>query len=222
MTSGQGTLSASQVTFSAAGTATVGLTSATAGTVQVSVASNGVEVTRATRLTAERRAAGDRLRRPAHLQRDRQRDLHELRPGRERPALRRVRPAGRPTLKVTKVAPKQLKSGAQVRYVITVTNTSRTVARNVVVSDRVPSGMAVPHEHQAPEPARASASSGSVGTLRPGQTRTFTVTLRAPTGLVGSRTNTVVASATRARTVTAAATTRFTRVSQQRIPAVTG
>jgi hypothetical protein len=48
------------------------------------------------------------------------------------------------------------------------------------------------------------------------------VTLRAPTGLVGSRTNTVVASANQARSVTAAATTRFTRVSQQRIPAVTG
>jgi hypothetical protein len=61
-----------------------------------------------------------------------------------------------------------------------------------------------------------------VGDLRPGQSRTVRIVLQAPLGLVGSRTNTVVATAAQARRVTAAATTRFTRVSQQRIPAVTG
>lgn len=221
VTSGQGTLSASQVTFSAAGTATVGLTSATAGTVQVSVASNGVEVTRATRLTASGAPQETSFVVPRTYNGTVSVTFTNCAQGASVRPSGIVRPAGRPTLKVTKVAPKQLKSGAQVRYVITVTNTSRTVARNVVVSDRVPSGMAFLTSTKRPNQLGKRVV-WQVGTLRPGQTRTFTVTLRAPTGLVGSRTNTVVASATRARTVTAAATTRFTRVSQQRIPAVTG
>ena len=126
-----------------------------------------------------------------------------------------------PALKITKKAPKTLKSGSEVPYIITVRNTGKVVARNVVVSDRLPSGLAYLTSSKRPHQVGKSVV-WRVGNLGPGESRTMRIVLQAPVGLLGSRTNTVVATAAAARTVVAAATTRFTRVSQQRIPAVTG
>ena len=100
-------------------------------------------------------------------------------------------------------------------------NTGTVTVRNVVVSDRVPFGLSYRTSSKRPHQVGKSIV-WRIGTLRPGQSRTVRIVLQAAIGLVGSRTNTVVATAAQTRRVTAAATTRFTRVSQQRIPAVTG
>ncbi|HSJ72733.1 MAG TPA: hypothetical protein VK904_00325 [Miltoncostaeaceae bacterium] len=220
VTGGQGTLSASQVTFGADGSATVGLSSVAAGTVQVTVTSNGVELTRAARLPgsgSEPQETGFVVPRTSTA------SVSVAFTSCASPAT--VRPSGRstasPSLKITKRAPKTLKSGSQVPYIITVRNTGKAIARNVIVSDRLPAGMSYLTSTRRPHQAGKRVV-WRVGDLRPGQSRTMMIVLQAPVGLVGSRTNAVVATAAAARTVTAAATTRFTRVSQQRIPAVTG
>ena len=100
-------------------------------------------------------------------------------------------------------------------------NVGRVTARDVVVSDRLPSGLSYRTSSKRPHQV-GTRIVWRVGDLRPGQSKTVRIVLQAPIGLVGSRTNTVVATAAQTRRVTAAATTRFTRVSQQRIPAVTG
>jgi uncharacterized repeat protein (TIGR01451 family) len=213
VTSGQGTLSASQVVFGPAGTATVNLSSASPGTVGVTVTSNGVQLTRAARLPGtglEPQETGFVV---PHT--------YTASVNVTFTACASIRTASTPTLKITKRAPKTLKSGSKIPYIITVTNTSKVIARNVVVSDRMPSGLSYRTSSKRPHQV-GKRIVWRVGNLRPGQSRTVRIVLQAPIGLVGSRTNTVVATAAQAKRVTAAATTRFTRVSQQRTPAVTG
>jgi uncharacterized repeat protein (TIGR01451 family) len=212
-----GTLSASQVTFGDSGTATVALSSTSAGTAQVTVTSNGVQLTRAARLAGtglEPQETGFLVPRSYTA---------SVGVAFTNAATRAsgVTTTAVPRLTVTKRAPKTLKSGSQIPYIITLRNTGRVTARNVVVADRVPSGLSYLTSSKRPHQVGRSII-WRVGDLRPGQSRTMRIVLQAPLGLVGSRTNTVVATAAQARRVTAAVTTRFTRVSQQRIPAVTG
>ena len=222
VTQGQGALSQSQVTFGPAGTAAVTLTSAAAGTVQVTVTSNGSELTRATRLPgtgSEPQDTGFMVPRTYTA---------SVSVGfTSCVAISQVTQptqtkAPAPTLKVTKRAPKVLKSGSRVRYTIRVTNTSRrTVARNVVATDLMPRGMSYRSTSRRPHQL-GNRISWRLGTLRPGQSRNVRVVLQAPVGLAGTRTNVVVVSATGARTVRARATTRFTQVRVQQRPPVTG
>ena len=62
----------------------------------------------------------------------------------------------------------------------------------------------------------------TVGTLRPGQSRTITVHLRAGIRLTGQRTNVATVSATGLRPVSARAVTTFTARQRPVQPAVTG
>jgi uncharacterized repeat protein (TIGR01451 family) len=220
VTGGQGTLSANSVTFGAGGTATVTLSSGAAGTVGVTVTSNGAQLTRAARLAGADAPQETAFVVPQTYQAsvnvtftDCAARASGVRSARSRTPT--------PTLAVTKVAPKTLKSGSQIPYIITVRNTGKVTARNVVVADRVPSGLSYLTSSKRPHQVGRSII-WRVGDLRPGQSRTMRIVLQAPLGLVGSRTNTVVATAAQAKRVTAAATTRLTRVSQRRVPAVTG
>jgi uncharacterized repeat protein (TIGR01451 family) len=214
-----GTLSASQVTFGPSGTATVTLSPAGAGTATVTVTSNGVELTRAARPPTstglEPQETG------FVVPRTHTASVNVAFTNSGTTAASGVKRASAPRLVVIKTAPKTLKSGSQIPYIITVRNVGRVTARDVVVSDRLPSGLSYRTSSKRPHQVGRNMV-WRVGDLRPGQSRTVRIVLQAPLGLVGSRTNTVVATAAQARRVTAAATTRLTRVSQQRIPAVTG
>jgi uncharacterized repeat protein (TIGR01451 family) len=216
VTAGQGTLSRSQVTFGADGTATATLTSASPGTVQVTVTSNGAELSRAARVpgTADVQQTGFLVPRTYTA---------SVSVTFTNCATPTVRPSQilSPTLKVVKTAPKRLSSGSQIPYVITVRNTGRVLARNVVVTDTIPSGLAYLTSSKRPHQL-GNRTVWRLGNLRAGANRTLRIVLQAPVGVVGSRTNRVTVSAAGARTVSAQATTRFTQVSQQRTPAVTG
>jgi uncharacterized repeat protein (TIGR01451 family) len=212
VTSGQGTLSASRVIFGDSGTAAVTLSSASPGTVGVSVTSNGVQLTRAARL------AGSGLE---------PQETGFVVPHTYTASVNvtftdcGVTTASVPRITITKRAPKRLNSGSDVPYVITVRNVSRSMARDVVVTDKMPSGLAYLSSTKRPHQL-GKRMVWRIGNLRAGRSRTLRVVLQAPVGLVGSRTNVVTATASNARTVISRATTRFTRVSQQRVPAVTG
>ena len=214
-----GTLSASQVTFGPSGTATVTLSPAGAGTATVTVTSNGVELTRAARPPTstglEPQETGFVVPRTYAA------SVNVAFTNSGTTSVSGVKKASAPRLVVIKTAPKTLKSGSQIPYIITVRNVGRVTARDVVVSDRLPSGLSYRTSSKRPHQVGRNMV-WRVGDLRPGQSKTVRIVLQAPIGLVGSRTNTVVATAAQTRRVTAAATTRFTRVSQQRIPAVTG
>jgi len=214
-----GTLSATQVTFGPSGTATVTLTSSAAGTASVTVTSNGAELTRAARPPTstglEPQETGFVVPRTFTA------SVNVSFTGSGTTGAAGVRRASAPKLVIIKSAPKTLKSGSQIPYIITVRNTGTATARNVVVTDRLPSGLSYRTSSKRPHQVGRNIV-WRVGNLRAGQSRTMRIVLQAPLGLVGTRTNTVVATAAQARRVTAATTTRFTRVSQQRIPAVTG
>jgi len=126
----------------------------------------------------------------------------------------------RPRLVITKVGPRTARGGQVVRYVIRVTNRGRGVARNVRVSDRIPSGLGVARRNFTS--LRNGTAVWSLGRLAPGQSRTITVSLRAALRLTGSRTNLATASATGLAPVAARAVTTFTPAPRRVQPAVTG
>ncbi|HWH13805.1 MAG TPA: hypothetical protein VNT51_03600 [Miltoncostaeaceae bacterium] len=126
----------------------------------------------------------------------------------------------RARLVITKVGPRTARGGQNVRYVIRVTNRGRGVARNVRVSDRIPSGLAVTRRNYTT--LRNGQAVWSIGTLRPGQSRTITISLRAALRLSGSRTNVAIASATGLQPVSARAVTTFTPAPRRVQPRVTG
>ena len=214
-----GTLSASQVTFGPSGTATVTLSPAGAGTATVTVTSNGVELTRAARPPTSTGPGPQET--GFMVPRTYTASVNVAFTNSGTTSASGVKKASAPRLVVIKTAPKTLKSGSQIPYIITVRNVGRVTARKVVVSDLLPSGLSYRTSSKRPHQVGKRVV-WRVGDLDPGQSKTVRIVLQAPIGLVGSRTNTVVATAAQARRVLAAATTRFTRVSQQRIPAVTG
>ena len=225
--SGQGTLSQSVVTFGPSGTATVGLSSGVAGAVQVMVTQQGAEYTIATRPpgTDLPQTTGFLFPRtytaavtvnftpcPPPVA------VTQVTPPPVRPV---VRPQPRPVLRVTKRAPTTRRAGSRILYRITVRNTSRTAARNVVVRDRLPRSLA--YSRSSKRPAKVGRTvTWNLGTLRPGQRKTLRIWLISPSTLNGNRTNVVTVSATRARTVRATAPTRFRPLAQRILPAVTG
>lgn len=127
----------------------------------------------------------------------------------------------RGSLRLTKTAPARARSGAQVRYTITVRNSSKVAVRNVRLLDRIPGGMSF-----------SRASNGGVlqngrvrwqlGTLRAGQARSVQVWLQANATTTGDRTNEATVSATNVRTMRARVTTVFQAVRRPVRVAVTG
>jgi uncharacterized repeat protein (TIGR01451 family) len=225
VSAGQATLSASQVTFSAAGTASVTLTSAAVGPVTVTASSAGAELTRATRLPgagAEPQETGFLTPRTYTAQVSvtftncAAATTTPTPVTTPKPAVQQT-----PALRVTKTGAKSVLAGRAVPYTIVVRNTSKVIARSVVVTDTLPAGMAYLRSSLRPTSV-GKRIVWRIGNLAPGRSRTLTVWLQAPTGLSGTRTNVVEVSAERARTVRDTATTQFRRVRAQLQPAVTG
>src|SRR5262249_53869790 len=132
--------------------------------------------------------------------------------------------AARTRLRVTKTAPKAALSRERVIYRISVRNTGKVTARNVVLIDRMPRGMAL-----VSKPKGATIRSGgrlrwSLGSLRPGRSASATVVFRTDTGVSGRLCNTATASAGNAPAASAHACTVVARVAQARrvVPRVTG
>lgn len=95
---------------------------------------------------------------------------------------------GRPSLAIEKSGPEVAQLGADVSYTVTVKNNGTAIAKNVVVTDKVPAGLGGPKEIPY-----------NVGDLAPGQSRTITVPLKAAER--GRHCNVAVASSSNAGTV---------------------
>ena len=227
VTSGTATLSASQVTFSAAGTASVTLTSGAVGTATVTVTSVGAELTRATRLPG----AGAEPQETAFLTPKTYTAAVSVAFTNCGPTITPAQPispttpkpsiAQAPSLSVVKAGKASALAGSQVPYTIVVRNTSKVVARSVVVTDTLPAGMAFLRSNPRP----ASFGKQVVWTFKSlgvGKSLTITVWLQAPASISGSRTNLVEVSAKGTKTVRDTAVTRFRRVEAQFQPPVTG
>jgi uncharacterized repeat protein (TIGR01451 family) len=124
-------------------------------------------------------------------------------------------------LAVRKVGPGVASAKRAVTYTITVTNTGRSTAYNVVIRDFIPAGMVL-----ASVPSRGTMAGGSaqwtIGTLAPGASRTVRVSMRSATNTTKSRCNTARASGSNAPAVRATACTRFVQVAGVSTPGVTG
>jgi uncharacterized repeat protein (TIGR01451 family) len=124
-------------------------------------------------------------------------------------------------LRITKTGPARARVLKRFRYTIRVRNSSRVVARNVVMRDTLPRGIV--HLRSIPKAAQAGrVLTVRLGDLKPGQVRTIRVNVRAAGGVRGARTNLAVASADNARRVRDSTRTVFVRPTARIIPAVTG
>jgi uncharacterized repeat protein (TIGR01451 family) len=131
---------------------------------------------------------------------------------------------GRPTrarLSIDKRAPARVTAGQTVRYRITVRNTSRVIARNVVIRDTIPSGMALVARTRGLSVSRGQVA-WRVGNLRPGASRTVVLNLSMPTTATGQRCNVAGARASNAAQVRDRACTKVTPIARRVVPAVTG
>ncbi len=125
------------------------------------------------------------------------------------------------SLRITKRAPARAQAMAKVRYRIRVHNPTRVTVRDIVLRDRIPSGMSF--VDATPD---AVVENGrirwSLGTLRPGASRTVTLWLQASITVEGDRTNVATVSASGVRPVRARVSTFFQAVQRRTRPAVTG
>lgn len=125
------------------------------------------------------------------------------------------------SLRISKTAPARAKALSTVRYRITVRNPTRVTVRNVVLRDRIPSGLSFASASRAGD-VESGRIRWSLGTLRAGASRTVTVSLAASASVRGRRTNVATVSATGVRPVQAQVSTVFRAVQRQARPAVTG
>lgn len=126
------------------------------------------------------------------------------------------------TLGIDKRGPSAARAGQVITYRIKITNTGTVVAQDVVMRDRVPTGMAL-----AAKPAGVQLVKGvaifTVGTLDPGASSTILLKFRIDRPVVGIRTNVATASGSNAREVRDSTRTRIIKVTGRiRIPVVTG
>jgi uncharacterized repeat protein (TIGR01451 family) len=130
------------------------------------------------------------------------------------------------SLRIKKRAPATAKAGANVRYRIRITNPSQVDVTNVVLRDRIPSGMSFVEATRGGEVENGRVV-WELGTLRAGGTRTVSVVLQASITIRGDRSNVATVSATGVKSVRAAVGTLFRaaaqkpRVQQRQVP-VTG
>lgn len=97
-----------------------------------------------------------------------------------------------PRLTVTKSGPARARAGAVVRYAVTVRNTGRAAARGVVLTDLMPGQMTLVRRTRGMALVRG-AMRWSLGTIRPGASRTVRYALRVGQAASGRRCNRAVA-----------------------------
>lgn len=225
VSSGTATLSASQVTFDAAGTASVTLTSGTVGSATVTVTSVGAELTRAVATVTGQQPQSTAFLTPktytAQVSVAFVNCGPTITPNTPTPTTPKPSIAQAPSLSVVKSGQATALAGSQVPYTIVVRNTSKVIARKVVVADTLPPDMAYLRSSLRPVSVGKQIV-WKLGNLAVGKSRTITVWLQAPTSISGSRTNLVQVSAEGTKTVRDTATTRFRRVEAQFQPPVTG
>ncbi len=227
--SGPGTLSASQVTIGDGGSATATLTATGTGTVAIAAATAGDgRLTIITPTDPERRPQPTAVAEPTQLDASAQ-VVFQAAPVTPTPA----GPAGSPTppvvvpvaqtprLAIAKTAPGRSLVLRPVLYRITVRNPGTVIARNVVLRDRIPGGLSFVKASRA-STIRRGTITFRLGNLRPGQSRTVRVYLRANANVRGTRVNTATVSATRVRALRARAATQFRAPVRRIQPAVTG
>ena len=112
------------------------------------------------------------------------------------------------SLRIRKRAPATAKAGANIRYRIRITNPSKVTIRNVVLRDRIPSGMSFVEANRGGEVENGRVV-WELGTLRAGGIRTVTVVLQASLTIRGDRTNVATVSASGVKPVRAAVGTLF-------------
>jgi len=129
--------------------------------------------------------------------------------------------APRTRLQVIKRGPKRARAGSRIRFTIIIRNRTRVVARNVVVTDRLPRGMVLAKRNKG---LRINGRNLSirVGSIGPKRTIRRTVTVNVLRSSRGRRCNVATANASNANRVRARACTRVIRVVRKIAPAVTG
>jgi uncharacterized repeat protein (TIGR01451 family) len=126
-----------------------------------------------------------------------------------------------PRLAIAKTGPLRARALQRLTYTIRVRNPGRAVARNVVVTDLLPSGLIfVKASRKATVKGRTITI--PMGNLQPRQARTVKVTVRATATVRGRKVNLAVARATNVRPVRDTAPTVFTPLVRRVVPAVTG
>lgn len=207
VTSGPGSLSSSSVTVGSDGKASVELTASSGGTT-VSATAKGdgtlIEINPVDGSQNTAISAASQLTAKVTLS-----------------AATTVVTQARGSLSITKTAPARAKAMSKVRYRITVRNSSKTNVRNVLLRDRIPSGLSF---------VRASGGGAlqdgriewTLGTLRPGAARSVSVWMQASGSVRGNRINVATVSATGVALVRAQVSTLFQAQKRRIRVAVTG
>jgi uncharacterized repeat protein (TIGR01451 family) len=219
VTSGSGALSATSVTLNAGGTGTVTLTQSGPGTTVVSASTAGDgSLVNVNPTDPERRPQPTAAATPSTLSAS-QSVTFTTTQSTPTPVVPLTPTA--PKLALTKTAPARAKVLTRVRYTITVRNTGKVAAKNVVVKDRLPSGLSFVRSSRV-----GSLSNGVVtyrlGTIAAGKSRTIRVWLLASADVRGTRTNVATVTATNVKRLTARAATIFAPLARRVQPAVTG
>jgi uncharacterized repeat protein (TIGR01451 family) len=126
-----------------------------------------------------------------------------------------------PRLTIVKTGPLRARPLQRFNYTIRVRNPGRAVARNVVVTDRLPSGLVYLRTSRRAT-VKGRVVTVRMGNLRPGQVRTVRITVRAAANVRGRKVNVAVARANNVRPVRDTAPTVFRPLVRRTIPAVTG
>lgn len=126
-----------------------------------------------------------------------------------------------PRLAIVKTGPLRARGLQRLTYAIRVRNRGNGVARNVVVTDVLPTGLSYVRASRKAT-VKGRTVSVAMGNLQPGASRTVKVTVRAAANIRGRRVNVAVARATGVRPVRDTARTVFTPLVRRVIPAVTG
>ncbi len=111
-------------------------------------------------------------------------------------------------LKITKTAPKTVKAGGKVTFTIKVTNVGTVPATNVILRDCVPSGLSLVRRPGNGVTLKNGKLQFPLGTLQPGQSRTFKITYTVDRNVRGFRGCTATVAGVNASPVSAAAQTR--------------
>lgn len=137
------------------------------------------------------------------------------------PSGRTVKPVKRPRLAVEKRAPARATAGQVMPYTITVRNTGRAAARNLVLRDVLPGRVTLVRRAKGAR-IDEGAVSWRVGTLAPGRSRTVRLVVRLDTAAEGQTCNTARATASNAAPAQDRACTAVAPIANRVQPAVTG
>jgi uncharacterized repeat protein (TIGR01451 family) len=213
--SGPATLTRTQVTLDASGSAQVGVSATGSGRIVVGATAPGGILWRAAHLPDQQAPQDQAYLLPTELTAE---ATLTASPAVVPPT---VTPVSRAVLGISKAAPRRATVGTRITYSIRVVNRSAVTARGVVVRDNLPSGLVAVRV-----PSGASIRNGvvtwRVGDMAPRRTVTLRVTLRTLKSVRSTITNTATASASNASRVSARAVTRITPLPSAVQPAVTG